>query len=89
MNKLTKFFACAICFIIATGFYNPIKRANGVENSTLGVESTYLLINPDCGFYKAFSGYLQANSSNAPVSEESISKYAGEYGLYHLRIGLE
>ena len=89
MNKLTKFFACAICFIIATGFYNPIKRANGVENSTLGVESTDLLINPDCGFYKAFSGYLQANSSSAPVSEESISKYAGEYGLYHLRIGLE
>lgn len=47
------------------------------------------IVNPDCGFYYAFSGYLMRNSTAAPVSEDSIASRCRDFGLYHLRIGLE
>lgn len=52
-------------------------------------ESSQLLVNPDCGFYKAFAGKLIANSNSSPVDLNKMAENAGAYGLFHLRIGLE
>lgn len=68
--------------------FAPLTAVYGAEDSDFK-ESTQLLINPDCGFYKAFSGKLMANSDSSPVSKSKMADYAGDYGLFHLRIGLE
>lgn len=52
-------------------------------------ESTQTIINPDCGFYKAFEGYLKPQSDVPPISERSIAEHSANFGLFHFRLGLE
>lgn len=84
--KILVFFTTCLIVLGSIG-QSPIRSK--AEEGDLGVESTQLLVNPDCGFYKAFSGQLTPNSLAEPISESSIATYAGEYGLLHFRIGLE
>ncbi len=89
MSKITKILAVlSIITLIMTYKYSPIKSVNGAQDFSF-TESVNEIVNPDCGFYKAFSGYLLRNSDSPIIAEEQIALYAKDFGLYHLRIGLE
>lgn len=75
---------CCAAFVCA-----PTKQKAHADNTVNFEESTQTIINPDCGFYKAFEGYLNPQSELPPISERRISEYADSFGLYHLRFGLE
>ena len=68
--------------------FAPTATVYGAQENSFE-ESSQLLINPDCGFYKAFAGKLIANSNSSPVDLNKMAENAGAYGLFHLRIGLE
>lgn len=75
---------CCAVFVCA-----PAKQKTYADNTVNFEEGTQTIINPDCGFYKAFEGYLKPQSEASPVSERRIAEYADSFGLYHLRLGLE
>ena len=78
-----------LCVALTVIFFNtPVKAVNGEETVNYE-ESVQLTVNPDCGFYKAFAGYLRANDESSPVDKDKMASFAGQYGLFHLRIGLE
>ena len=66
----------------------PVRVAHAAQNTAFE-EGTEMIVNPDCGFYKAFAGHLRANDESSPVDLDKMASFAGQYGLFHLRIGLE
>lgn len=87
-NKNIISFALCIALALIFSFSAPFKAVNGQEGGVYE-ESVQLTVNPDCGFYKAFAGYLKANDESSPVDKDKMASFAGQYGLFHLRIGLE
>ena len=77
-----------LLFIVIIPVYGITVSAEEGEQVVFE-ETLEEIVNPDCGFYKAFSGYLMRNSDQSPISESKISSERLNYGLYHLRIGLE
>ena len=60
-----------------------------VDSGLNYTESTDAIINPDRGFYKGVEGQLNPSSSEPFATRSSIENYASQYGILHLRIGLE
>ena len=75
MNKIKKYFILIIVFALSVGVFNfnLEKKVFASEQITL-TESVEEIVNPDCGFYKAFSGKLYRNMSDPVIDEESIQK---------------
>lgn len=88
MNELKRILTIALCFIIAMAIVSPFKTFSKVNAFEVN-ESLEEIVNPDCGFYKAFSGYLKRNSNQSPINTDNFSSYRENFGLFHLRIGLE
>lgn len=72
---------------IAAALALPQTRGALAEDARF-TESTDSIVEPEAGFYKAFSGYMRRNSDAPVIAEDSFLSYAGEYGIFHLRIDL-
>ena len=81
-SKFLKRLLACVCGIAILSIYTPLTAVCGVEAGDFS-EDHQLLVNPDCGFYKALSGKLIANSDSSPVSKNKMAEYAGDYGLFH------
>lgn len=88
--KIKKYKILTLCIAVALIFacFAPYTAVYGEEGSAYE-ESVEITVNPDCGFYKAFAGYLKANDEGSPVDTQKMASFAGQFGLFHLRIGLE
>lgn len=94
MKRVCVILVCLL-FLISCDMALPEKPKNYahaspnlVDSGINYAESTQEIVNPERGFYKPISKQF-AVSGNTPISQSYFNQYVSQYGLFHLRFGLE